>query len=94
MNKIEKLIINNTEYLPDANKVLSLTLDSAALNLTAIEGARVPSLIANEYEEVTIINNTKNLLLARIAKTGNVQDLLQTSDTYITLDCGTSTDVI
>lgn len=32
--------------------------------------------------------------LAAIARTGNVNDLVQTSGDYILLDCGTSTDTI
>ena len=92
VNTVERININGNDYYPGPNKDISITLDSAALNLTAIEGARVPS--GNSYEDVDIDSTTKKLELARIAKTGNVTDLLQTSDTYITLYCGTSTEVI
>lgn len=92
VNTVEKININGTDYYPGQNKDISITLDSAALNLTAIEGARVPS--GSTYEDVEVDSTTKKLELARIAKSGNVTDLLQTSDTYVTLYCGTSTDVI
>jgi len=36
----------------------------------------------------------KKLELARISMTGDVQDLQQTNNTYIILDCGSSTEVI
>ena len=93
VNKIEKITINGTDYYPDANKNISLTLDSSALNLTAIEGARIP-LSNGNYEDVEVDTTTKKLELARIAKSGNVTDLVQTNDTYITLYCGTSTELI
>lgn len=90
-NKIESIKINGTTYQPDANKEVSITIDQAALNLSVIEGAVVP--LGNVMEAVPITND-KKLQLARIAATGNVQDLLQTADTYIILDCGSSTDVV
>ena len=91
VNKIEKISFNGTEYTPDENKRVAVTIDQAALNLNVLEGARYP-VDGNAYEEVGITN--KKLELARIAATGNVAHLLQTSNTYITLDCGSSTDVI
>lgn len=92
VNTIEKITINGTDYFPGANKDINITLDSSALNLTAIEGARIPNGLT--YEDVLVDATTKKLELARIAKTGNVRDLLQANDEYITLYCGTSTDVI
>lgn len=91
VNKIESLIINGTEYFPNNNKQVSITLDQAALNLSVIEGAVIPNGV--NYENVNITQD-KKLELARIAKTGNVKDLLQSNDEYITLYCGTSTEVI
>ena len=91
-NKIESIIINGTEYIPNQNKQVSITIDQAALNLNVLEGAQVPLPGSSTMGEVEQIN--KKLQLARIAATGNVQDLLQTNDTYITLYCGSSTDII
>ena len=95
VNKIETIKINDITYTPNSNKEISITLDQAALNLDVIAGARVP-LGENSYEEVNVstINGIKKLELSRIAKSGNVTDLLQSNDEYITLYCGTSTDVI
>ena len=70
-------------------------MDAAALNLTVLEGARVPSAVTpGAYEDINIATGTKKLELARVAKTGNVKDLLQANNEYVTLYCGTSTDVI
>ena len=91
VNTIEKITINGTEYTPDDYKRVSITLDQAALNLNVLEGAQYP-LDSNTNEDVLVTN--KKLQLARIAATGNVSHLLQTADTYIILNCGSSTEVI
>lgn len=91
VNTIEKIIINSSEFSPDENKAVQITLDQAALNLNVLEGARYP-IGNNEYNDVLTTN--KKLELAQIAATGNVAHLLQTRDTYIILDCGSSTEVI
>ncbi len=91
-NKIESIKINGTEYLPNQDKQVNITIDQAALNLNVLEGAQVPAISGAGKDEVEQIS--KKLQLARIAVTGNVQNLMQTTDTYITLDCGSSTEVI
>lgn len=91
VNKVESLIINGTQYTPTNDKTIQITLDQAALNLNVLEGATVPA-DQNSTEDVPQV--AKKLQLARIALTGNIQNLLQTTDTYITLDCGSSTEVI
>ena len=91
-NKIESIKINGTEYLPDQDKQINITIDQAALNLNVLEGAQIPAISGTGKEEVEQIS--KKLQLARIAVTGNVQNLSQTNDTYITFDCGSSTEVI
>ena len=91
VNKVERLIINGTTYQPDEDKKISITLDQAALNLNVLEGARY-EVEPNVYENVTITD--KKLNLAKIAATGNVNALVQTADTYIILNCGSSTEVI
>lgn len=88
-NKIESIFLNNVEWAPNANKEVRIVLDQAALNLNVLEGAQVP--LGNGKQEVEQIN--KKLQLAHIAVTGNVSSLLQTADTYVILDCGSSTEV-
>lgn len=90
-NKIESIYINNVEWSPNNAKEVRITLDQAALNLNVLEGATVPDGIGGT-QDVTQVS--KKLQLEKIAVTGNVQDLKQTSDTYIILDCGNSTTVI
>ena len=90
INKIEQIFINGREYVPDSTKAVRITLDQAALNLNVLEGAMVPQ--GAEWTVVPQID--KKLQLARIAMTGDVQDLLQEQNTYITLNCGSSTEVI
>ena len=90
VNRIESIFVNDTEQVPDQQKAVRLTLNAETLQINTIEGAIVPN--GNETEAVTIKN--KKLELERIAKTGDVKDLLQTENTYITFDCGSSTDVI
>lgn len=91
INKIEQIYINGTEYPPDANKVVHITLDQAALNLNVLEGARYPN-DNNSYTDIDVTN--KKLELSHIAASGDVAHLLQTQNTYIILNCGNSTTVI
>lgn len=91
VNKIESIIINDTTYLPDSDKAISITIDEAALNLQVIKGARVPG--AESYENVDVTPE-KELILSRIAKTGDINDILQNSNSYVILDCGSSTEVL
>lgn len=95
VNKIEELSINGSVYRPDTNKKIDISLDQAALNLNVLAGARV--YIGNDaYEDIdiTTINGEKKLELSQVAKTGNISSLTQFNSEYITLYCGTSTDVI
>ena len=94
INKIESIIINGVEYVPNANKEVSITIDQAALNLDVLAGARVPGTQPNTYEDVDVTSGTKQLELARVAKTGLISDLLQESGTYVTLNCGSATTVL
>lgn len=91
INKIEQIFINGNEQVPNANKQVRIVIDQAALNLNVLEGAIVPDGRGG-VQDVTQIG--KKLDLARISITGDVQDLVQTTNTYITLDCGSSTEVI
>lgn len=91
INKIESIFVNGTEQVPNGQKQVHLTLTKATLGLTSLEGALVPNGSGTEAVQV---DANKNLLLARVAKTGLIQDLLQESNTYIVISCGTSTTVI
>ena len=91
VNTIERIFFNNNEVIPNGEKELYVVLDDAALNLQVIKGAQVPG--DNGPEDVTI-SQQKKLQLARIAVTGNIQNLAQTIDTYVILNCGSSTEVI
>lgn len=90
-NKIESIVINGVEQIPDKNKQVKITIDDAALNLQVIKGARVPK--GGLYEDVDITTD-KKLELSRIAKTGNIDDIVQTPYTYVILDCGSSTELV
>lgn len=93
VNKVESISINGTSFTPDQNKNIEINLDPAVLKLTVIEGARYPSGI-NTYTSIEKDSTGKILELSKIAATGNVDDLLQTSGTYLILNCGTSLEVI
>ena len=90
-NTIEQIFFNGVEYAPNEEKQVNVTIDEAALNLEVIKGARVPNSTSFEDVDITL---DKKLELSRIAKTGNIADILQTSGTYIIIDCGSSTEVI
>lgn len=90
-NKIESIVINGIEQIPDKNKQVKITIDDAALNLQVVKGARVPK--GGLYEDVDITTD-KKLELSRIAKTGNIDDIVQTTNTYVILDCGSSTELV
>ena len=90
-NKIEQIFINGVEWVPNQNKQVRISIDQAALNLNVLEGATVPNNQGTR-DEVTQVQ--KKLELERIAVSGDVKDLKQTTDTYIILNCGSSTEVI
>ncbi len=91
VNTIERIFFNDVEAVANNDKEVRITLDPAALNLQVLVGAQMPS--GNTFEDI-IVSQDKKLQLARIAATGNVKDLLQTVDEYITLNCGSSTEVV
>lgn len=91
VNIIEKIFFNENQFLPNNNKEVHVVIDEAALNLQVIKGARVPN--GGLYEDVDITAE-KKLELSRIAKTGNIVDIIQTPQTYVILDCGSSTEVL
>lgn len=90
-NKIEQIFINEKEQTI-TDKQVHIIIDQEALNLNVVAGAEIPKADNSGPEEVLQIQ--KKLQLARIASTGDVQDLQQISNTYIILNCGSSTEVI
>ena len=90
-NKIEQIFINGIEWAPNLNKQVRITIDQAALNLNVLEGATIPTAQGGR-EDITQVS--KKLELERIAVSGDVKDLNQTADTYIILNCGSSTEII
>lgn len=94
VNTIETIKINNTEYTPNSNKEIEITIDQSALDLDVVAGAVVPKTTGSGTEDVEVTSGVKKLQLARIAKTGDATDILQEQNEYITLYCGSSTSVI
>lgn len=90
-NKIEQIFINNVEWAPNNDKQVFISIDQAALNLNVLEGATIPDGRGGRED---VDQTAKKLQLARIAVTADVMDLSQTSNTYIILNCGTSTTVV
>ena len=84
VNIIDSISVNGTEFTP-VNKAVNLIIDQAQ-----VQGARYP--IGNTHADIEITN--KKLELSRVAATGNIDHLVQTADTYIILNCGSSTDVV
>lgn len=91
VNVIESITLNGvTQTITDKNVALTIDLSSAG----QVNGARVPNTTGDGYESVTLDVSTKNLELARMAKTGDVADLVQTSGTILVLNCGSASTVI
>lgn len=84
VNIIDSISVNGTEFTP-VNKAVNLIIDQAQ-----VQGARYP--IGNTHADIEITD--KKLELSRVAATGNIDHLVQTADTYIILNCGSSTDVV
>lgn len=91
VNTIESISLNNTPITPDANKNVNIAIDFATLG--KVQGATVPGAVSGT-EDITLNTTTHKLEFARIAKTGNVNDLIQTSGDVLILQCGTSSTVI
>ena len=90
-NVIEHIKINNIEQQV-SDKTVNIILDQAALNLDVVSGGEIPNPTRTGRDEIDQIQ--KKLQFERVAVTGDVKDLLQTNDTYIILNCGSSTEVI
>lgn len=92
VNAIESISVNGVAQNIDANKNVDITIDLS--NVGTVQGARVPNAAGNGYEDINLDSTTKKLELARMAKTGDVADLVQTSGTVLVLNCGSATTVI
>ena len=91
-NAIESISVNGVAQTIDANKNVDITIDLS--NVGTVQGARVPDTAGTGYEDINLDSTTKKLEFARIAKTGDVADLVQTSGTVLVLNCGSATTVI
>ena len=94
VNAIETISFNGGEPLtPNAEtKNVDITIDASALHLTVLEGARYPSG-NNSYISIDKDSSGKILELSKVAATGNIDDLIQTTN-YFILNCGSSVEVI
>lgn len=98
-NKIEEIQLNGVKVNPNQDKQVNIIIDENAVQFRVLAGARVPTGIQNNpYEDVAIDNTTKKLELARIAATGRIYDIQNTSalDTadYLILRCGDASTLI
>lgn len=93
VNKIETISFNGGDPIsPDINKNIDITIDPTALHLNVLEGARYPN--GNTYVDIEKDPTNKKLELSKVAATGNINDLIQTSGTFVIFNCGSSTEVI
>lgn len=92
-SKIDSISVNGISFQPDANKTVNLTINPSVLNLTVLENARYPSGNGG-YTSIEKDATGKILELSKVAATGDVNDLVQATNTYVILNCGTSTLVV
>ena len=94
VNKVETISFNGGDPITanTETKNIDITIDASALHLTVLEGARYPSG-NNSYTAIEKDQTGKILELSKVAATGNIDDLVQTTG-YIILNCGSSTEVI
>ena len=92
VNKVETISFNGGEPISPTNKNIDITIDASALHLTTLEGARYPSG-NNSYVDIDKDQTGKILELSKVAATGNIDDLVQTTN-YVIFNCGSSTEVI
>lgn len=98
INVIEGIKLNNKLLTPDQDKQVNIVIDENAVTFNIITGARVPNgLQQGQYENVQI-NNNKQLELARIAATGRIYDIQNTTAAdaadYLILNCGNADTLI
>lgn len=91
---VHTISFNHGEPLePDVNHNIDITIDASALQLTVLEGAQYPITNSNTFVPISTDESGKILILSKIAATGDIDDLLQTTS-YVTFNCGSSETVI
>ena len=91
-NTIETIYVNGIEQEVDENKAINISIDLSAAG--TVKGARIPTGVIGEYEDIDIDATTKKLEMARIAKSGDVADLKQDSGTVLVFNCGSALTLI
>lgn len=86
-----------SQAISASTKTATISLDLS--NVGQVNGAKVPSVTGLTTEDIPIDSNDKKLQLNRIAKTGDVADLVQEQNslgeiTILVFDCGSSTRVV
>ena len=99
INKIEEIQLNGVKINPNQDKQVNIVIDENAVQFRVLAGARVPTgQQATPYEDVAIDETTKKLELARIAATGRIYDIVNTTAAdaadYLILRCGDASTVI
>ena len=99
VNKIEHINLNVTsdgvttstsQVINPNTKTAEISLDLS--NMGKVAGAKIPNGASST--DIPIDPQDKKLQFARIAGTGDVADLVQTSQTILVLNCGSATEVI
>lgn len=99
INKIEEIQLNGIKINPNQDKQVNIVIDENAVQFRVLAGARIPTGIqATPYEDVAIDETTKKLELARIAATGRIYDIVNTTAAdvadYLILRCGDASTLI
>ena len=99
INKIEEIQLNGVKINPNQDKQINIVIDENAVSFRVLAGAQIPTgVAAAPYEDVAIDDNTKKLQLARIAATGRIYDIQNTTAAdaadYLILNCGDAKTLI
>ena len=85
-NIIEAISVNNIELVPNENKLINISVPTGGLaNKDMISEEDLDSALVAKVNEKADFS-----VLADIATTGNVKDLVQTSGHLLILNCGTA----
>lgn len=95
VNSIQTVYLNNQLQQPDQDRKVNIIIDPAAVSFTVVEGAVVPD--GNDTEDIEL-NGNRKLKFARIAKTGRIYDIQETTaadaEDYLILRCGDASHLI
>lgn len=100
LSSVQNALEFNGIYDASTNKVATESTVNNAVN--GLNGSAIStSADGNQYSVLTgitetngVISKTSEVKLAAIAKTGNVNDLIQTNGDFLLLNCGSSTELI